>query len=144
MTKKPGGSHHAEPLLYYTHNKRARRKETGPGTGKQAGGGKMLMPEPCAAAVLSDLKGMWTFLQGDAARALFISLTILRALIYLLLKDPRPEARELACTVVALTAILLVIAIQEAHPMARSESVAWCADSLIRIATKAGTATPGG
>ncbi len=102
----------------------------------------MLMPEPCAAAVLSDLKTLWTFLQSDTVRLLFLSLASLRALVYLLLKDPRPEARELACTIAVAASILLAIAIQEAHPLAKSESVAWCTDTQTKIAAKAGTAVP--
>ena len=103
----------------------------------------MLMPEPCAAAIASDLKSLWTFAGSDTARLLFVTLATLRALIYLLLKDPRQEARELACTIVVVTAVLLAIAIQEAHPLAKSESVAWCAEKETKIATKAGAATPG-
>jgi hypothetical protein len=103
----------------------------------------MLMPEPCAAAIASDLKSLWTFVGGDTVRLLFVALAMLRALIYLLLKDPRQEARELACIIATLTAVLLAIAIQEAHPLARSESVAWCAEKEIKIAIKAGSVTPG-
>jgi hypothetical protein len=104
----------------------------------------MLMPEPCAAAVLSDLKTLWTFLQSDPVRLLFLSLASLRALVYLLLKDPRPEARELAWTIVATVSMLLAIAIQEAHPLAKSQSVVWCTDTQIKIAVKSGTAVRGG
>jgi hypothetical protein len=103
----------------------------------------MLIPEPCAAAIASDLKSLWTFVGSDTARLLFAALATLRALIYLLLKDPRQEARELACIIVALTAVLLAIAIQGAHPLARSESVAWCAEKEIKIAIKAAPVTPG-
>jgi hypothetical protein len=103
----------------------------------------MLMPEPCAAAIASDLKSLWTFAGSDPARLLVVTLATLRALIYLLLKDPRQEARELACIIVALTAVLLAIALQEAHPLARSESVAWCAEKENRIAIGARPATPG-
>ena len=104
----------------------------------------MLMPEPCAAAIASDLKSLWTFIGSDIARLLFVALAMLRALIYLLLKDPRQEARELACMIVALTAVLLAIAIQEAHPLERSESVAWCTEKETRIAIGAGPTAPGG
>ncbi len=104
----------------------------------------MLMPESCAVAVLSDLKRLWIFLQSDTAHLMFISLAMLRALIYLLLKDPRPEARELACAIVAAAAILLTIAIQEIHPLARSQSVAMCANTQTNMAAKERPAAPGG
>ncbi len=106
----------------------------------------MLTPDPCAAAVASDLKSLWTFLQSDEARLLFITLATLRALVYLLLKDPRREARELACAIVAVTLFLSAIGIQEYHPLAKSQTVAWCGDTETdtKIATTARPAIPGG
>ena len=70
-----------------------------------------MMSELCVAAVASDAKRLWTFIQTDEARLLIATLAFLRALLLLLLAIPMREAQELACTIMVIAFILLLIAL---------------------------------
>jgi hypothetical protein len=95
------------------------------------------MSEPCVAAVVSDLKSVWTFLKSDEAHMVFAALVPLRMLVLLLLRLPGREATELARTIVVITLVLLAIAVQEFHPLARSKTVALCGKTETEFAAAA-------
>ena len=104
----------------------------------------MIVSQHCVAAIASDAKSLWAFIQTDEVRLLIAGLPLLRAFLLLLLAIPMREAQDLACSIMVVAFILLLVIVGEADPLAKSQIIASCGDTGTIVAMTTETKAPGG
>jgi len=86
---------------------------------------------PCGTDLANELTRFWTFLKSDQGQMVFLVTATIRAIFYYLLRNPLPEARELACAISAVGVFVTLIAVSEApRPQWAEQLIVHCTEAL--------------